>query len=130
LVIENKPDREATKAARKAREIHSPSWISYAGHVYLESALDKKALRDQVMRQAKYICALCGEYCPSWDGDLDHIKSGRPVVRCWCFFRPLPDGTICTNARWVHSMFSVKPCHRNRHNREVKWRSQSNDSKA
>ena len=121
MAIENKKDRDVTKAARKAGEIHAPSWISYAGHVYLENSEDKGALRLLVALRAGYKCALCGEYCPMWDGDLDHIKSGRPVVRCWCYFRLLPNGDICTNLRWVHSMFSTKPCHRKRHNREPLW---------
>lgn len=120
-MIENLKDIDATKAARKAKEIHAPSWISNAGHVYLLDGRDTRELRDTVMLHAKFTCAICGERCPRWDGDLDHIRSGRPLVRCWCFFRPLADGTICTNVRWIHGMTSMKPCHRNRHNREVRW---------
>lgn len=119
-MIQNQKDRDATKAARKAKEIHAPSWISIAGHVYLEDADDKRRVRMAVMLEAKFICALCHKYCSASDGDVDHVKSGRPVVRCWCFGRMLVDGTVCRNLRWVHGMFSVHPCHRQRHNREVK----------
>lgn len=125
-MIENQKDKEATKAARKAKEIHAPSWISIAGHVYLENPVDTHALREVVIHTARSKCAICGEYCPPWDGDVDHVKSGRPFQRCWCHFRPLADGTICTNVQWVHGMFSTEPCHRNKHNREVKWTPPSN----
>lgn len=124
-MIENKKDREATKAARKAGEIHAPSWISYAGHVYLEGR-DCGELRARVMHDAVNKCYICGEYCPSWDGDLEHFKSGRPVVRCWCYHRRLTTGEICTNVGWVHSMFSRShACHRKKHNREVSWTKKS-----
>lgn len=120
-MIENQKDVAATKLARKEKRIHAPSWISIAGHVYLEDADDKRRVRIAVMLEAKFICALCQKYCSACDGDVDHVRSGRPVVRCWCFGQTLADGTACTNLRWVHGMFSVHPCHRNRHNREIKW---------
>ncbi len=120
-MIENKIDKEATKLARKRHEIRAPSWISIAGHVYLENAEDKKALRLIVSSYARFHCAICKSPCPIWDGDLDHIKGGRPLTRCWCFHQELPDGRVCTNLRWVHGMWSSKPCHRDKHNREVKW---------
>lgn len=120
-MIENRKDVAATKAARKAGEIHAPSWISIAGHCYLVDADDKRRVRVAVMMEAKFVCALCKTYCSACDGDVDHVRSGRPLVRCWCFGRTLADGTVCTNLRWIHGMFSLKPCHRDRHNREVKW---------
>ena len=120
-MIENKKDAEATKAARKAHIINAPSWISIAGHVYLESAEDKRVLRLNLMAAQRNICAICNTYCSSADGDLDHIKSGRPVARCWCYFQTLANGKLCTNVRFIHGMFSTKPCHRDRHNREPKW---------
>lgn len=120
-MIENHKDVAATKAARKAKIIRAPSWISVAGHLYLEHPDDKRRARLEVQLEAKFTCALCKTYCSACDGDVDHVKSGRPLVRCWCFGRTLADGTVCTNLRWIHGMFSLKPCHRDRHNREVKW---------
>lgn len=120
-MIENALDKAATKAARKAKEIHAPSWISNAGHVYLESHIDKHNLRVRVTAASGYHCAICKQFCANWDGDLDHIRSGRPAARCWCWFRILADGSLCTNVQWVHGMFSSKPCHRDKHNREVQW---------
>lgn len=120
-MLENHKDKIATKLARKAKEIHAPSWISFAGHLYLEDATDKRKARDAVMEREKLICALCRKYCSASDGDVDHIKSGRPLVRCWCYGRTLADGTVCRNLRWVHGMFSIHPCHRNRHSREIQW---------
>jgi hypothetical protein len=124
-MIENKKDPEATRLARKAGEIHAPSWISFAGHVYLENSADKQALRLTVMACHRCVCAICKEYCGWFDGDLDHIRGGRKFARCWCFLRRLSDGTKCTNVQWVHGMFSAKPCHRQKHNREVKWTKKS-----
>lgn len=120
-MIENHKDIAATKLARKRKEIHAPSWISIAGHVYLGHSDDKRRARIAVMLEANFICAICHNYCSVCDGDVDHVLSGRPVVRCWCFGRTLADGTVCRNLRWVHGMFSVHPCHRVRHNREIKW---------
>jgi hypothetical protein len=122
-VIENHPDKAATKLARKAKEIHAPSWISIAGHVYLESALDLGPLRESVLRFQKNQCAICKKYLLMSDMDLEHIQGGRPLARCACFFRRLADGSVHTNVQAVHGMFSKEPCHRKKHNREVmlKW---------
>lgn len=126
-MIEHKPDKVATKAARKAKVlIDRGSYISYAGHLYLRGQ-DRGIARHNTAFAAKYICAICGTECPIWDGDYEHIKSGRPVARCDCNGRILPDGTICTNVQWVHGMFSRKSCHRKKHNREVMWTRRQNE---
>jgi hypothetical protein len=117
-LISNQKDRDATKAARRAHEIHAPSWISNAGHVYL-AGQDRSHLRDRVADAANLICAICKKACPKYDGNLEHIRSGRPLVRCDCFGQRLADGTVCTNIQWTHGMFSIHPCHRNKHNREI-----------
>jgi hypothetical protein len=120
-VIENLRDVAATKAARKAGEIHAPSFISIAGHVYLFGK-DVSAVRLIVRTHAGGYCYLCGKFCADWDGDLEHLKSGRFFQRCFCFGRTLADGTICSNLGWAHSTRSVHPCHRDKHNREVHLR--------
>lgn len=122
-MIENHKDKVATKLARKAGEIHAPSWISIAGHVYLEFGEDLRELRLTLLLHQKHACAICKEYLSPNDMDLEHKRGGRPLVRCDCFFRRLADGTVCTNVQVVHGMFSTRPCHRKKHNREVqlKW---------
>jgi len=120
-VIENHKDKVATKLARKAKQIHAPSWISIAGHVYLESGDDLRALRMHLLEHQKNKCAICKEPLQAWDMDLEHIKGGNEYARCDCFFRRLADGTVHTNVQVVHGMASIRPCHRNKHNREVKW---------
>lgn len=122
-MIENHKDVVATKLARKAKQIHAPSWISIAGHVYLESGEDLGPLRELVLHQQKNRCAICKQFLALSDMDLEHIRGGRPLVRCSCFFHRLADGTVCTNVQAVHGMASVKSCHRKKHNREVqlKW---------
>lgn len=126
-MVENQKDVAATKAARKAGEITDrDSWISIAGHIYL-AGQDRSDLREKVYLAARYICALCKKFCPAWDGNLEHIRSGRPMVRCDCFGRRLADGTICTNVQWSHGMFSIHPCHRDKHNREIGGRRGTDD---
>lgn len=121
-MIENQIDRTATKAARKAGEISDRnSFITIAGHIYL-AGQDRSELRSKVHLEAKSRCALCGGYCPLWDGNLEHIRSGRPYARCDCFNRTLANGTICLNVRWAHGMASIHSCHRKRHNREPQFR--------
>lgn len=120
-MIENHKDKAATKIARKTGEIHAPSWISIAGHVYLESGEDLRHLRMEVYCEQDFSCAICKKGLMISDMDLEHIRGGRPLVRCSCFNRKLADGSICTNVQGVHGMFSIHPCHRNKHNREVKW---------
>ncbi len=115
-------DKDATRAARRVHRFESyESWLSFAGHQYLEGS-DKNELRLKVMKDAKFTCAICGETCLPFDGDLEHIHGKRPLARCDCYNTQLADGTIHTNVRWVHGMFSVHDCHRKIHNREVKWR--------
>lgn len=127
-MIENQKDPVATKAARKAGEISDRnSWISFAGHIYL-AGQDRGRLREHVYIDARMICALCKTFCPNWDGNLEHIRSGRPLVRCDCFHRTLADGTVCTNVQWTHGMRSVKPCHRAKHNREIGGRREDDGS--
>lgn len=124
-MIENHKDKAATKLARKTGEIHAPSWISIAGHVYLECGEDLRRLRWEVLRSQQHKCAICEEYLAEWDMDLDHIQGGRPLARCDCFNRFIGglDGAVHTNVQAIHGMFSKRPCHRNKHNREVKWNS-------
>src|ERR1700676_2921884 len=115
----NHKDREATLAAYAKGEFTDArrrSWISIAGHVYARGE-DASLLRTHVFVESKALCALCGDKCPLWRGDMDHIKGGNPKVRCDCFHRVLTDGTICTNIRWVHSMMDKEPCHRRKHHR-------------
>jgi hypothetical protein len=125
-MIENKKDREATKALRREGKIvEYGSYVSYAGHLYL-TGKDRSALRQRVMQEAHNKCAICGEPCPGWDGDLEHIVGGRPVARCDCFNQQLANGKIHTNVQWVHGMFSRShACHRNKHNREPRWSDRS-----
>lgn len=122
MAIENKCDREATKALRRTGKIEEyGSYVSYAGHIYL-TGKDRSKLRERVMHDAHNICALCGEHASDWDGNLEHIIGGRPVARCDCFHQQLADGTIHTNVQWTHSMTSyTHACHRKKHNREVKF---------
>ena len=122
-MISNHVDKAATKAARKAKEIHAPSWVSIAGHVYLECGDDLRPLRWKLLRAQKFKCAICGEFLAEWDMDLDHIQGGSALARCECYNRRLADGSLHTNVQAVHGMFSTRPCHRLKHNREPKWKS-------
>lgn len=121
-MIENRRDREATKRARKAKQIQDPrSYINIAGHIYLRGR-DRSAVRELVKEDAKGICAICKTKVQDWDADMDHIRGKRKHERCDCYGRQLPDGTTCTNLQWVHGMFSRMPCHRRKHGREI-WSS-------
>jgi hypothetical protein len=119
-MIQNKRDKELTKLARRAGLMHHPSYISYAGHWYLIGK-DKGLLRDRVMADAKNICAVCGQYCSEFDGNMHHLASGSRVRRCDCYHTMLVDGTEHTNVVWICGMFAPRDCHRKAHNREVQW---------
>ena len=118
---ETKKDAEATRLARRYKVfISRDSWISNSGHVYL-AGTDATNLRNQVMLDAKFRCAICEEFCGKYDGDLHHIGHSTPLSRCWCYNTKLADGTTHTNVEWIHGMFSRRGCHRKIHNREVSW---------
>jgi hypothetical protein len=117
-MIENKEDKALTREYRKRKVFLSPnSWISIAGHVYL-AGKDASARRAEVF-EAEPFCALCKRLLRAGQGDLEHIRGGRPIARCWCYHQKLADGTFCTNVRRTHGMFDQEPCHRQKHNREV-----------
>jgi hypothetical protein len=124
-MIENRKDVATTKEYRKRKIFEdSKSWISNAGHIYLEGK-DKKQLRARLCIDSKRICAICKQLIAFGDEDLDHIRGGRKYVRCDCYFQRLNDGSLCTNVQLVHGMFSHRPCHRQKHNRETQWTRQT-----
>ena len=116
-----KKDKEATKLARRYRVFASrDSYISNNGHVYL-AGIDKTNLRNQVMLDANFRCAICGDFCSKYEGNMHHKKGGLTKERCDCYNNQLPEGKICSNVEWICGMFSKNGCHRKIHNREVKW---------
>jgi len=120
-MIANQKDKQATKAAwKRADFLDQRSYITMAGHVFLFGQ-DVSQMRVQVALDAMFKCAICGEYASLYFGNLEHIASGRKMNRCFCYKRTLADGTVHTNLRWTHGMFSHYSCHRDIHNREVKW---------
>lgn len=120
MAIENKKDREATKAARKAGLIHAPSWISYAGHIYLVGQ-DRSALRARLFAKQKR-CQICKARLAAGAGEMDHIKGSTHVSRCDCYHRRLADGTIHTNVQRIHGRFSIENCHEKKHRRDLRWK--------
>lgn len=125
-MIDNQKDPKATKLLRSRKEfLDGDSWISFAGHVY-KRGQDRSLLRVVVAIEAQFQCAICGEPCPLFDGDLEHVKGGTKIARCDCFHTELAEGSKHTNVQWVHSMRSIHPCHRNKHNREIKWTPRKN----
>jgi len=119
VAIENKRDREATKAARKAGTIHAPSWLSYAGHVYLRGP-DASAMREKVFAKQRR-CQICWAMPSDELSELDHVRGGTKVRRCWCWRQRLSDGTRCTNLQRVCGRFSSGNCHQKKHHREILW---------
>lgn len=119
-MIENKPDKEATKALRKAGVFQEyKSFVSYAGHIYLVGK-DRSRRREQVFEAQKH-CQLCKKELRGNDGEMDHKAGGRPVARCDCWRTRLADGTMHTNVQRVCSQFSREWCHLKKHHRDLRW---------
>lgn len=119
MAIENKKDRAATKAARRAGKIHAPSFISYAGHVYLTGE-DRSELRARLFAKQKR-CQICKDPLADGEGEMDHKAGGTPVARCDCYFRRLADGRVHTNVQRVCGRFSQNNCHNKKHHRDLRW---------
>jgi hypothetical protein len=120
-MIENQKDVLRTKELRKAKVfIDGKSWISFAGHVYLKGKDASRA--HDIVFDAESSCGICGKRMAPGRGDLEHIRGGRKLARCWCYHQVLTDGTTCVNIRRTHGMFDPEPCHRAKHGRELRWK--------
>ena len=87
-MLENRRDEEATQRAN----FHDPrSYISFAGHYYLEGRLDKVEMREKIYDRAHGFCQLCGKRAGWFRGEWHHAQDTRGGRRC--------DGLCC--GRWL-----------------------------
>lgn len=124
-MIEFHTDKERTKTARKAKLfVDRRSRYTISGHVFLKGddvgPVREKVFQDNRARGGK--CDICGKKLLQHEGDLEHIKGGRKLVRCFCYHQVLNDGTVCTNLRRSCSMRRPGSCHQQKHGRILKWR--------
>ena len=71
---------------------------------------DMTLQRTIIQSGSRSTCKLCGKY--AHDGEVDHVESKGKHLR----------NDHLSNLRWL-----CKPCHRQRHNREPKWRQHDTD---
>ena len=100
----------AATAAQHFVDKRSKVCISGAWHLHGQDARDAydKAYKD--WNAAGRLCGRCGFFVAKEDEDWEHVKAkskGRDD-------HP-------RNRRFSHGMFSRHPCHRNEHNREIRW---------